>query len=140
MDSKEFTQLIKQAKRKSHMTDASIALALHKSVDAIHSIMATKYDFTMQRYIPIVEECNHCIKLSKNEIYIIVDSNAKITKLINYETDKLKMSMYQFSKEIGISEGTILRVLDGGSVRLSVFLKFADYFGYTVTIDEISND
>lgn len=140
MDSKEFCKLIKQAKKKSHITDYDIASALNKSAGTVRYILTPMYDFTMQRYIPILEFCNHCIKLSKDEIYIIADSNEKITKWINYETDNLKISIRQFAREMDVSAPTILNILKGGAVRLSLFLKFADYFGYTVTIDEISND
>lgn len=140
MDSKEFCKLIKQAKKKSHITSSDIASALNKTTWAIYDVLAPKYDFTMQRYIPILEICNHCIKLSKDEIYIIADSNEKITKWINYETDNLKISIRQFAREMEVDASTILNILKGGSVRISLFLKFADYFGYTVTIDEISND
>lgn len=140
MDSKEFAQLIKQAQEKEGIRCSYIASTLNKAYGAVRDILTLRNDFTMQKYIPIVELCNHCIKLSKDEIYIIADSNDKITKWINYEIDSLKISIRQFAREMDVSAPTILNILKGGAVRLSLFLKFADYFGYTVTIDEISND
>lgn len=138
MDNLEFCNLLKEAKRLSGKSNVDIIVALRKSQGAIASMLSGTTDSALSTYLPFIDAIGFRLAINKANFagnYVRhIDTVDDAKKWLQSRLAK-EGSSYELGEKLGVSHQTAMRIAKGGTLRLSIFLKLAELFGYTVTLD-----
>lgn len=134
MDQLEFCNVLKEAKRMSGKTNVDIIVALRKSQGALNDMLNGRADYTLGKYLPYIETLGFELTVQKKDESISVLSVEDAHKWMQSEVEQSTMQLNVLSEKLDITRKTLFNILKGGAIRISVFLKFVDIFGYRVIL------
>lgn len=136
MDSVSFCNMLKEARALSGISMVELCYKLNKSPTAVQKLFSSKSDSGMNKYIEYVRAIDAEILLSKENTTIAeIHSNQELTGWImkvypDYSSVKL-------GEELEMSQPAALKILKGGTIRLSLFLKIANKQGLKIDVQPI---
>lgn len=137
MDRKEFCELMAKAKKESGIRSIDISRHFQMSPSYLCSFEKGVSSFSMAQAIEYLSFLGFQIVLAKPECRTAISDYSVFPKLLRqWRREKGQLSKNALSKEIGVSS-TIFNVLERGDAVTGVdtFLKFVNYFGYTVAVE-----
>lgn len=137
MDNLEFCNLLKEAKRLSGKSNVDIIVSLRKSQGALSDMLNGRSDYTLSKYLPYIQAIGFCLTINSDDESVKITDNVDATEYIKRKLQSSAYSFCELGKKLGISHQTVSRILNGGALRLSVFLKFVEMFHNSITLDVI---
>lgn len=135
MDQLEFCNAIKEAKRMSGKTNVDIVIATRKSEGTLSDMVNARTDFSLGKYLPYINAIDFVLALQKKDTLLYIHNTEDALKWLTDEFSQSATLLNVLSKELGISRQTLYRILRGGTLRISIFLKLAEIFGYHVFLE-----
>ena len=137
MDNVEFCNLLKEAKRMSGKTNVDIIVAMRKSQGTLSDMLNGRADYTLSKYLPYINAIGFQLALNKGDNVLIMYDTSDVHEWLQNETSGNSLSYSELGHKLGVSHQTAMRIVKGGALRLSVFLKCAEIFGWSITLDAI---
>ena len=137
MDNLEFCNLLKEAKRMSGMTNVDIIVALRKSQGAISDMLNGRGDYALSKYLPYIKAIGYCLTINSAEGIVEICNDSDATKWLQDMLSQNPQSSRELGEKLDVSHPTILRIIKGGPIRLSLFLKLVEMFNCTITLDAL---
>lgn len=137
MDNVEFCNLLKEAKRMSGKTNVDIIVALKKSQGTLSDMLNGRADYTLSKYLPYINAIGFQLALNKGDNVLTMYDISDVHQWLQNETSGNSLSYSELGNKLGVSSKTAMRIVKGGALRLSVFLKCAEIFGWSITLDAI---
>lgn len=125
--------MLRDARKLSGYSWFEVCYKLKKAQSSLIQMLDCKNDYGMRKLLDYLAAIEMDIVLSKdNKAELIINSEPSLHSWIKglYEG----LSGYEIGKRLDISHQTANRIIKGGDVRLSTFLKIADQNDFSITI------
>lgn len=134
MDSQQFYQMLKDARKTSGLTWVQVESRMGCSHPAVIQLFSVKIDSGMFKLIEYTNAIKAAISLTlPNGDTFMVYSPQTLTEWMRVMW--AERNNMQLAKEYGVSHQTIGRILNGGNFRLSIFLKTANNHNVFISIE-----
>lgn len=137
MNNIEFCKLINDARELAGITILDLVMSVRKSEGSIRDVFKARADYTMPKYLPIIQAMGFCLVITNNTRSIKLQGIKDISEWVVDSMRGFNVSSYELGKMLEISQTTALSLLKGGPIRLSVFLKLAELTNSKVSIEAI---
>lgn len=135
MDNKGFCELLKEAKKMSGKSNIDIIVETRKSETTMGNMLRGDIDYALVRYLPYIDCFGFRLCITKGKEKTIISSEEDVKAWINAHFPKEDNSSYQLCEKLGTSNQTAWRILNGKTVRLSLFLKLIDLSRSKLTLE-----
>lgn len=135
MNNLEFCNMLKEAKKLSGKTNVDIIVATRKSQGALSDMLNGRADYALDRFLPYIDAIDFRLVLEKDGNDTVISKPEDATEWLNNELATEPQSTYKLGDALGVSRQTASRISSGGTIRISVFLKLAEVYGYTVRLN-----
>lgn len=138
MDNIEFCNLVKEAKKMSGVSNVELVIGLRKSESTIVQLVKPKCDYNMIKYLEYLQVIGFYISVTnKDGECTDIQSESDLSSWTNSILQSLGQSSYELGEKLGTSHQTILRISNGGPIKLSIFLKLAELTNCKVSLEAI---
>lgn len=137
MDNIEFCNLVKEAKKMSGVSNVELVIAMKKSQGVINDMLRPRGDYSVYRYLSFLNIIGFYISILQNNKCTNIRSEEDLTNWVKGIFVQFNTSSYGLGEKLGTSHQTILRISNGGTIKLSHFLKLAELTNSKVSIEAI---
>lgn len=135
MDNLEFCNMLKEAKHISGKTNMDIIVAVRKSQGAISDMLNARGDYALERYLPYIDAVGFVLTLKKNDETVCIYTPQDIHNWVSRELSNAPQTSRKLGEILEVSQTTAVRIVNGGKLRLSIFLKLVNIYGYTIYLE-----
>lgn len=137
MDNIEFCNLVKEAREISGTSTIDLVIGLRKSEAAISQLVKPKCDYNMVKYLEYLQVIGFYIVVSSKQCGADISSEEDLNKWAKNVIEYLSLSSYQLGELLAIAQSTAYSIMNGGTMRLSIFLKLVDILEGKITLEAI---
>lgn len=134
MEQQEFYNCIRRAKELSGKSNVELIIATGKSESTLRNMWSGRYDNEMSSYFIFLSAMNFAFQItSESEVYSI----CSVAELQSWLSEVMKAEQKNYTalgEMLGVSRMTAKRIMGGGNIKLSVFLKFLNLKGWQLDV------
>lgn len=134
MEQQEFYNCIRRAKELSGKSNVELIIATGKSESTLKNMWSGRYDNEMSSYFVFLNAMGFAFQItSESEIYTI----SSVPELQSWLSEVMKAEQKNYTalgEMLGVSRMTAKRIMEGGNIKLSVFLKFLNLKGWQLDV------
>ena len=134
METSEFYKCIRRAKELSGKSNVELIIATGKSESTLKNMWNGRYDNAVSGYFIFLNAVGYAFQITTDSGVHIISSVNDLHEWLAATMKAEQKNYTALGEMLGVSRMTAKRIIEGGSIKLSVFLNFLNKKGWSIDV------